>query len=118
MASATRSLIDPVGFWFSSFKKSWHRPVSICVISTSGVSPMSERIAGGFVELIDGAVGISSMLEKTERFGWIVDHDLVIAQKIIPDNALELRADRAGQHCKEIGHHDRHIVELCASDLE
>ena len=47
--SAIRSLIEPVGFWFSSFRKSWHGPVSICVISTSGVSPMSERIAGGLV---------------------------------------------------------------------
>ena len=47
IASATRSLIEPVGFWFSSFTKSWQGPVSIRVISTSGVSPMSERMAGG-----------------------------------------------------------------------
>ena len=51
MARATRSLIEPVGFWFSSFTKSWHGPVSIRVISTSGVSPMSASIPGGVLVL-------------------------------------------------------------------
>src|SRR4051812_6176980 len=46
--SAIRSLIDPLGLKFSSLRKSWHGPVSIRVISTSGVSPISERIDGGF----------------------------------------------------------------------
>src|SRR6202049_4767089 len=64
IARATRSFMEPVGFWFSSFTKSWHGPVSIRVISTSGVSPMRERIAGGFVPVTGGKVE-SSIMRKS-----------------------------------------------------
>src|SRR6476469_2802481 len=46
--SAIRSLMDPLGLKFSSLRKSWQTPVSSRVISTRGVSPINERIDGGF----------------------------------------------------------------------
>src|SRR5438105_14058825 len=63
MAKATRSLIEPVGFWLSSLTKSWHGPVSIWVISTNGVSPIRERIAGGLSCEIVGAGEVSIILK-------------------------------------------------------
>src|SRR5947209_7056013 len=39
-----RSLIEPVGFWFSSLTNSRHGPVSSCRTSTSGVLPMVSRM--------------------------------------------------------------------------
>src|SRR5258708_6540998 len=50
MANAIRSFIEPVGFWFSSFIKSRHWPLSNRVHSTRGVLPISERMAGFFNE--------------------------------------------------------------------
>ncbi len=38
--SAMRSLIEPPGFWFSSFRNSLHLPVSSRFTSTSGVPPI------------------------------------------------------------------------------
>src|SRR3981081_1547712 len=36
----TRSLIEPPGFWFSSFRNSWHGPVSRRRTAMSGVVPI------------------------------------------------------------------------------
>src|SRR3954463_12958556 len=43
---AMRSLIDPPGFWLSSFTNSRHGPVSKRVISTTGVSPIKPSTPG------------------------------------------------------------------------
>ena len=43
---AMRSLIDPPGFWLSSFTNSRHGPVSKRVISTTGVSPIRPSTPG------------------------------------------------------------------------
>src|SRR5258708_23208274 len=50
MDNAILSFIEPVGFWFSSFIKSRHWPLSNRVHSTRGVLPISERMAGFFNE--------------------------------------------------------------------
>ena len=44
MASATRSLIDPPGFWFSSLRKRRQRPTASRRTSTSGVLPIKSSI--------------------------------------------------------------------------
>jgi len=67
IVKAIRSLIEPVGFWFSSFTKSWQRPVSIRVISTSGVLPINERIAGALSGKVDLA-GVALVIED-----WRID---------------------------------------------
>jgi hypothetical protein len=38
--------MDPVGFWISNLRNNWQTPVSKRLISTSGVFPINERIAG------------------------------------------------------------------------
>src|SRR5438477_10303547 len=94
MASATRSLIEPVGFWFSSFTKSWHGPVSIRVISTSGVSPIRERMAGGFLVAKSGSGETSIMLNQAQPLVRIIDDNLVVAEKIIADDPVKLYPHR------------------------
>src|SRR3984885_10517121 len=46
MYSPTRSLIEPLGFWFSSFRNSWQGPVSKPEVATNGVLPISDRTSG------------------------------------------------------------------------
>src|ERR1700737_4183500 len=70
-----------------------------------------ERIVGGFFVAV-GAVGTSSMLKQCERFSWIVDHDFVIAEEIVTDDAVEFRTDRGVQHGEEIRNNHRHSVDL------
>src|SRR5918997_5995780 len=65
--SAMRSLIEPVGFWFSSFTKSWHGPVSMRVISSNGVSPIRRRISGGFPRAFSAArISVGARLMVSE----------------------------------------------------
>src|SRR5438552_11262422 len=79
---------------------------------------MRDKMPGGRLEIVVGAVGISSMLKEPEAFVRIVDHNFVIAQKIITNNAIELRADGLTEHRKEIGHDHGEIVDLSAADLK
>src|ERR1700760_5135578 len=46
MYSPTRSLMEPLGFWFSSFRNSWQGPVSKPDVATSGVLPINDRTSG------------------------------------------------------------------------
>ena len=88
------------------------------VISTSGVSPMSERIAGGLFRAGGGAVGISNILKQTEYFARIIDHDFVVAQEIITHDTIKFRANCAAQHRKKIGHYDIHIIDIGTAKRE
>ena len=42
----TRSLIEPPGFWFSSFRNSWHGPVSSRRTASIGVRPIISSAFG------------------------------------------------------------------------
>src|SRR5947207_5694340 len=91
--SAMRSLIEPLGLWFSSLRKSWQSPVSIRVISTSGVSPMSERIDGGFCAVCESIMAARSpfrfavgeeLLENVEAHFSVVHRVAKIAAFVNP----------------------------------
>src|SRR5207249_10353885 len=92
MARATRSLIEPVGFWLSSLTKSWHGPVSIWVISTNGLSPISERIAGGLSWEIVGAeeVWIISKILVDLRLPFVRPFGLAVLEKLLQDCKTDL----------------------------
>src|SRR5438067_6936594 len=84
MDSAIRSLMEPPGFWFSSLRKSRHGPVSNCVTSTSGVSPMSDRIAGGLLCAIDGDGEVSVMRGLLDRrFSLVRPFRLAVFEKLL-----------------------------------
>ena len=51
-----RSLMDPPGFWLSSFKKSEHGPVSKRVSCRTGVAPMRATEEFGGVRLISSII--------------------------------------------------------------
>jgi len=67
MERATRSLMEPPGFWLSSLRKRRQGPVSKWVTSTRGVAPIRSRLERGRVA--EGArVAAVSVMES--RFGW------------------------------------------------
>src|ERR1700760_3937805 len=85
------------------------------VISTNGVSPISERIAGGFLPARSASVETSSMSDERQPLVRGINDDLVIAKVVVTDDAVEFRTNGFAESGKEISDHHRHLFRLGAT---
>src|SRR4030095_10997474 len=71
-------------------RQSRHGPVSNCVASTRGVSPMSERISGGLSCAMAGAAELWLIKLLNRRLAFVRPFRLAVCQKLLEHGKADL----------------------------